>query len=178
MTGGGAMFLQPHGAITYSLYLPETLLSGLSIRQSYEICEAWLIAGLRNLGVDAHHVPINDIACSDGKIGGAAQCRRGGHVLHHTTIAYDMDPGEMLRVLRISREKLSDKKGVSSASKRVSPLKRQTGLERGEIAERLFAFFQTQFGGTLDAITQNEFGLAESKVAAKYGTQDWTFDIN
>lgn len=73
MTGGGSMFLQPHGAITYSLYLPESAVAGLSIRESYEACEAWVIDGLRSLGVDAHHVPINDIACSAGKIGGAAQ---------------------------------------------------------------------------------------------------------
>src|SRR5262245_11972651 len=41
MTGGGAMFLQPHGAITYSISLPETALAGLSLRQSYEVCDAW-----------------------------------------------------------------------------------------------------------------------------------------
>ena len=85
LTGGGAMFLQPHGAITYSLYLPESAVTGLSIRQSYEVCEAWVVRGLRSLGVDAHHVPINDIACSEGKIGGGAGTalvaeRRGGVV--------------------------------------------------------------------------------------------------
>src|SRR5437588_9266394 len=34
MSGGGAMFVQPHGAITYSLYLPEAAVAGLTIRQS------------------------------------------------------------------------------------------------------------------------------------------------
>ena len=74
-------------------------MAGLTIRQSYEVCEAWVVRGLRQLGVDAHHVPINDIACSEGKIGGAAQARRKGVVLHHTTIAYDMDirPGGAFR---------------------------------------------------------------------------------
>jgi lipoate-protein ligase A len=176
MTGGGAMFLQPHGAITYSLYLPEKALAGLSIRQSYEVCEAWVIRGLRELGVDAHHVPINDIACSEGKIGGAAQARRKGVVLHHTTIAYDMDPGEMVRVLRIGREKLKDK-AVASASKRVSPLVRQTGKSRAEIVNLLFHSFKTRFGGTLDELTHEELAAAERLVEHKYGNPAWTHEF-
>jgi lipoate-protein ligase A len=176
MTGGGAMFLQPHGAITYSLYLPEKALAGMSIRQSYEVCEAWVIRGLRDLGVDAHHVPINDIACSEGKIGGAAQARRKGVVLHHTTIAYDMDPGEMVRVLRIGREKLKDK-AVASASKRVSPLVRQTGKPRGEIVEYLFHSFKNRFGGTLDELTHEELATAERLVEHKYGNPAWTHEF-
>lgn len=173
MTGGGAMFLQPHGAITYSLYLPESAVEGLSIRQSYEVCEAWVIRGLRSLGVDAHHVPINDIACSEGKIGGAAQARRRGVVLHHTTMAYDMDPGEMVRVLRIGREKLRDK-AVASAQKRVSPLVRQTGLSREAIVTRLFASFREQFGGTVSELTAGELAAAEQLVQSKYGNAEWT----
>jgi len=173
MTGGGAMLLQPHGAITYSLYLPERAVTGLSIRQSYEVCEAWVIRGLRSFGVDAHHVPINDIACSAGKIGGAAQARRKGVVLHHTTIAYDMDPGEMVKVLRIGREKIRDK-GTASAAKEVSPLVRQTGLSREAIVEHLLKAFQTRFGGRLDMLTANEMIEAEQLVVEKYGTEEWT----
>jgi lipoate-protein ligase A len=173
MTGGGAMFLQPHGAITYSIYLPETALAGLSIRQSYEVCESWVIRGMRHLGVDAHHVPINDIACSEGKIGGAAQARRKGVVLHHTTIAYDMDPGDMVRVLRIGREKLKDK-AVASAAKRVSPLVRQTGKPRAEIVDHLFASFRKRFGGTTDELTAEELTAADRLVESKYGHSAWT----
>jgi lipoate-protein ligase A len=172
MTGGGAMFLQPHGAITYSLYIPESGLAGLTLRQSYEVCEAWVIRGLRSLGVDAHHVPINDIACGAGKIGGAAQARRGGVVLHHTTIAYDMNPGEMVRVLRIGREKLKDK-AVTSAAKRVSPLVHQTGLAREAIVDHLFHAFRSAFGGTLSELSESELRDAETLVAEKYSHPEW-----
>ncbi len=173
MTGGGAMFLQPHGAITYSLYLPEAALAGFSVRASYEVCEAWVIEALRGLGVDAHHVPINDIACSEGKIGGAAQARRGGVVLHHTTIAYDMDPGDMVRVLRIGREKLKGK-GTASAAKSVSPLVRQSGLSRDAVVEGLRAGFVARFGGTSSALTADELAAADALVESKYGAAAWT----
>jgi lipoate---protein ligase len=176
LTGGGAMFLQPHGAITYSLYLPEDAVAGLTIRQSYALCESWIIRGLRELGVDAHHVPINDIACSAGKIGGAAQARRRGVVLHHTTMAYDMNPGEMVRVLRIGREKLKDK-AVASAAKRVSPLVQQTGLSRDAIVAALFAGFQRQFGGTVDTLTADELANACQLVETKYAHKSWTYEM-
>ena len=176
MTGGGAMFLQPHGAVTYSLYLPESAVAGLSVRQSYEVCEAWVVAGLRRLGVDAHHVPINDIACSEGKIGGAAQARRAGVVLHHTTLAYDMDPGDMVRVLRIGREKLRDK-ATASASKRVSPLVRQTGLSREAVAESLLRHFRDTFGGIPDDVHADELAAAEVLVHTKYAAAGWTHEF-
>lgn len=177
MTGGGAMFLQPHGAITYSLYLPEELLKGFSLRQSYQICDSWVIACLNELGVDAFHAPLNDIACSMGKIGGAAQARRQGVVLHHTTIAYDMEAGDMVRVLRIGREKLSDKPAVASAAKRVSPLVRQTGLAREKIVAALQDGFQKRFGGLLDELSSEEMQAAASLVASKYAHPSWTFEI-
>ncbi len=176
MTGGGAMFLQPHGAVTYSLYLPEGAVAGLSVRQSYEVCEAWVIRGLRGLGVDAHHVPINDIACAEGKIGGAAQARRAGVVLHHTTLAYDMDPGDMVRVLRIGREKLRDK-ATASASKRVSPLVRQTGLSREAITAALLRHFRDTFGGSDDAVTAEELTTADDLVGSKYAADGWTHEF-
>ena len=72
----------------------------------------------------------NDIASQYGKIGGAAQRRfpvgSGGAVLHHVTMAYDIDAAKMSRVLNTSREKMSDK-AVKSAVKRVDPMKSQTG---------------------------------------------------
>ena len=74
-------------------------------------------------------MPLNDIASPAGKIAGAAQKRlAGGAVLHHVTMAYDIDADKMLEVLRIGREKMSDK-GIKSANKRVDPLRSQTGPE-------------------------------------------------
>ena len=176
MTGGGAMFVEPHGAITYSLYLPEAAVAGLTIRQSYEVCDAWVVRGLRSLGVDAHHVPVNDIACAAGKIGGAAQARRRGAVLHHATLAFDMDPADMARVLRVGRAKVRDR-GVASAAKVVSPLTRQTRLPREAVVAALTQTFRESFGGSVDRLAPEEWHAAEELAAAKYGTAAWTGDF-
>jgi lipoate-protein ligase A len=172
-TGGGAMFVQPHGAITYSLVLPESAVAGLTIRQSYEACDGWAVRALRDLGVDAHHVPVNDIACSDGKIGGAAQARRRGVVLHHTTLAYDMDPADMARVLRIGRPRLRER-AVASAAKKVSPLALQTERSREEVAALLFEAFRRRYGGTVGELTADELAAADRLAADKYATPGWT----
>lgn len=173
ISGGGAMFIEPEGAITYSIFAPEPIVKGLSFAESYAFFDSWVIEALRELGVDAWYAPLNDIASAGGKIGGAAQARRGGAVLHHTTIAYQMNMPLMLKVLRIGKEKLSDK-GISSADKRVGPLRQQTNLERAVIIDHMVATFRAKTGGTDDLVTLDERANAESLVAARFGTREWT----
>ena len=69
-------------------------------------------------------------------------------MLHHVTMSYDIDADKMLEVLRIGREKLSDK-GTTSAKKRVDPLRRQTGLPREAVIDRMIDSFRGRYG--LDA---------------------------
>jgi lipoate-protein ligase A len=132
-----------------------------------------VIGALNDLGIAATYQPINDITSPAGKIAGAAQKRfAGGAVLHHVTMAYDMDAAKMLEVLRIGREKLSDK-GTTSANKRVDPLRSQTGLERATVIDRMVASFANRYGlidGTIDAATLN---AANDRVTSKFGTDEW-----
>ncbi len=172
ISGGGAMFIEPEGAITYSIYAPEEMVSGMSFPQSYAFFDAWVIDALRELGVDAWYVPLNDITSSGGKIGGAAQARRGGGVLHHTTMAYQMNIPRMLRVLRIGQEKLSDK-GVTSAEKRVGPLRQQTDLDRDVIIHHLIGHFRARFGLQDDEIRDDEMANAKLQAEQRFGTREW-----
>lgn len=174
ITGGGAMFVEPHNAVTYSLYAPEALVKGMSFVDSYAFLDDWVIDGLRSLGVEAEYKPINDISSSQGKIGGAAQTRRGGAVLHHVTMAYDMDPSKMLEVLRIGREKLSDK-GSVSANKRVTPLRRQTELPRQTVIDRLVATFDRRYGLAPSALRDEEREAAEMLAREKFSSDDWLY---
>jgi lipoate-protein ligase A len=176
ISGGGAMFVQPGAAITYSLYLPEAFLQGVSIRESYEALDSWVVETLQQLGIEAWYAPLNDIASAKGKIGGAAQSRRRRVVLHHTTIAYEMDPDEMRRVLRIGRERLSDR-GTPSAAKQVHPLRRQTDLPRTAIVDHLTECFRRRFGLVDGALTTEELAAAERLTHERYATEQWTRDL-
>ncbi len=174
ITGGGAMFQQPTGAITYSLTAPESLVAGMTFSESYAFLDAWVVNGLRAMGVDASYVPLNDISSSTGKIGGAAQARRNGAVLHHTMVACELDTELMAKVLRIGREKLSDK-GITSAAKRVSPLRQQTDLPRDEIVRRLTAPFATQCDLRDEPLHEDEIARAEALAAAQFASDAWTY---
>ncbi|CAA9556131.1 MAG: Lipoate-protein ligase A [uncultured Thermomicrobiales bacterium] len=172
ISGGGAMFVEPAGAITYSIYAPESIVAGMTFPESYAFFDGWVVSALRELGVDAWYAPLNDITSAGGKIGGAAQARRGGAVLHHTTMAYDMNVAQMLRVLRIGKEKLSDK-GVASADKRVGPLRQQTELPRDVIIGHLTGYFGAHYGLTDDVVTSDELAEAERLVDERFGTPGW-----
>jgi lipoate-protein ligase A len=176
MSGGGAMLVQPEMTITYSLYLPAELVEGISIRDSYRFCDSWVVEILRELGADVTYVPLNDISSSQGKVGGAAQARRPGVVLHHTTIAYQMSATDLLRVLRIGREKLSDK-GTPSAAKRVHPLGEQIAMPRDAIVDQLIRGFRERFGGENGTIIDDEYRHADELVAKRYGTDEWTLEL-
>ncbi len=174
ISGGGAMFIEPEGAITYSIYAPESMVKGMSFPESYAFFDAWVLDALRELGVNAWYAPLNDITSDGGKIGGAAQARRGGAVLHHTTMAYQMNTERMARVLRIGKEKLSDK-GVTSAAKRVEPLREQTDLDRDVIIHHLIGYFRARYGLVDDTFTAAEMEDAEQRVIERFGTRDWTW---
>ena len=93
-------------------------------------------------------------------------------MLHHATLSYDMDGQVMTEVLRIGREKLSDK-GTTSAAKRVDPLRSQTGLPREVIIERLIETFTTLYAAEAGHITDEEYAEAEALVASKFATDAW-----
>ena len=180
VTGGGSMFVEPQNTITYSLYAPLGFVRGLDVRNSYRVCDQWLLGALRELGMRVGYQSINDIASTQGKIGGAAQRRypprRGGPgaVLHHVTLAYDIDAVKMSRILIISREKMSDK-AVRSAVKRVDPMRRQTGLPRTRIIEHLERYLLRAIPGAVTAaVPARVIQRARQLAVNRFSQEKWT----
>jgi lipoate-protein ligase A len=173
ISGGGAMFVEPGNTITYSLYAPPSLVEGLSFQDSYAFLDDWVLGALHDLGINAWYQPLNDIASPGGKIAGAAQKRlANGAVLHHVTMAYDIDAAKMTEVLRIGREKLS-MKGTTSAAKRVDPLRSQTGLPREEIIEAMIKSFSNRYGLTETEVTKAESVRTAELIETKFATAEW-----
>lgn len=198
ITGGGAMFVEPGNTITYSLTVPRDFIEGLNSEDAYRLCEAWAIGALRSVGIKAAHAPLNDVVSPAGKIGGAAQRRYPkseagagvpgsvlpgavlpgtelpGAVLHHTTMAYDIDAVAMTQVLRPHQEKLAAH-AVKSAAKRVDPMKSQSGMSRREIMEAM-ARYVHEFVPGLRSYQLPEDVLEEARELAqsKYSNPEWT----
>ena len=172
MSGGGTMLCEPDRTITYSMLLPESMVHGISFRKSYAVLDAWAVEAFRELGVPASYREINDIISPRGKIAGAAQARRRGFVLHHTTIAHSMDVSLLTRVIRIGRANVSER-GVRSAEKEVSPLSMFTTRSCDEVADHMRAHFMRMFDATPSELTHGEIAAAEELVASKYATAAW-----
>jgi lipoate---protein ligase len=174
ISGGGAMFMEAGNCITFSLVVPASLVDGLSFEQSYRFLDDWVIGALAEVGVKASFAGLNDVASPAGKIAGSAQKRlSGGAVLHHMTMAYDIDADKMLEVLRIGREKLSDK-GTTSANKRVDPVRSQTGMAREQVIAAFDAYFRSRYRAVDGELRPAEIARAEQLVAEKFGNPEWT----
>jgi lipoate-protein ligase A len=172
MSGGGTMIVEPGRAITYSLYAPASVVAGLSFVQSFAFLDGWVVECLRGLRVPAGYRPINDLVSPEGKIGGAAQARRRGFVLHHTAIAFAMEPSLVTRLIRLGRPPVSPR-GLRSAEREVSPLDRWLGLDRDQVVRELADCFGRGHPTTTGVVSPGELADARDLAERKYATAEW-----
>ncbi|MDT8323530.1 MAG: biotin/lipoate A/B protein ligase family protein, partial [Bacteroidota bacterium] len=176
ISGGGAMVVEPQRTITYSLIVPESVVEGLSFRQSFAFLDMWVLRALRGMDIPAGYRPINDIISPTAKIGGAAQCRRRRTVLHHVTMAHAIDGAMMWDLLRLEKPKFTDK-SVASAVKKVSPLADFTDLPQSALRDHLAAAFAGMYRCNPSAVTADEWDEVAARVADKFSTQQWRYRV-
>jgi len=175
ITGGGAVYHDERGEITYSLVCPQQMVP-VRILDSYRLICTSLAGGLGVLGIEAHHAGINDIVVNGKKISGSAQTRRYGNVLQHGTILISVDVKKMFSLLKVGPEKISDK-GIASAEERVTSIEREVGsVDERELMEALLKGFQDVMGLSFHegALDTKEREMAE-EVRKKYVSREWNF---
>lgn len=174
ITGGGAVFHDHDGELTYSVVCSEKKVPSEIIESYEKICRG-LVNGFEQLGLEAEHKPVNDVLANGKKISGSAQTRKWGSVLQHGTILIDPDIRKMFELLKVSPEKISDK-FITSVYQRVTSLNRE--LENtpnyDDVREAMAGGFEEEFDielseGTLSA---EEKELAE-ELREKYASRDW-----
>jgi lipoate-protein ligase A len=171
VTGGGAMFAEPGDVITYSMYLPTSMVPE-GIEESYESLNQWVLEGLSAAGLEAHHEPLNDISHPEGKIGGSAQLRSGDAVLHHSTMSYSLDLAAMLKALRIGKEKVSDK-AVKSAEKRVARITDHVEASRRDVIDSLIEALDSTYGTQNASYADETIDRARDLVETKFRREEW-----
>lgn len=178
ITGGGAVFHDSQGEVTYSLVASEEEPTvPKDILQSYQVICSGIVKGLEFLGVDASFQPINDIVVAGKKISGNAQTRRLGVVLQHGTVLVDADLDRMFRLLKVSDAKIRDKM-IASAEKRVTTLTRELSRrpQPADVVEALRRGFEQSLNITLTKgeLTEEESRIAEQLSKEKYSNPEWT----
>ncbi|AJF60974.1 TPA: lipoate--protein ligase family protein [Candidatus Woesearchaeota archaeon] len=172
-TGGGAVYHSHDGEITYSVIGPVGMFPKNIIESYKEIC-GWVVKGLKNIGIDAQFVPINDIVVGNKKISGNAQTRRNNVLLQHGTILYDVDVKRMFTVLKIPDEKIRDKI-IKSVEERVTRVIDYKKVTREDTYNALLKGFTEGKEFSFGELAEEEIKRARQLVEEKYSTREWNF---
>lgn len=170
-TGGGAVYHDKMGEITYSVICPEHFIAK-GITESYHIICDWIVKGLWEMGIESEFKPINDILAGGRKISGNAQTRRGGVLHQHGTVLHDLDVETMFSLLKVSDEKISDK-FLESVRERVTCVKDFREVSQKASYYNILKGFtdgkQWKFGDW----TPQERARAEQLAKERYSTHEW-----
>jgi lipoate-protein ligase A len=172
-TGGGAVYHDYEGELTYSIIAPEERFPS-DVTESYrEIC-GWLIDAFERLGIDATFAPINDVEVDGRKISGNAQTRRDGVLLQHGTVLYDLDPERMFSALQVDAEKISDKM-IEGARDRVCTVRSASDATREDLRAALIESFVADRDYREDGYREDELDRAATLAEERYRSEEWTF---
>lgn len=171
LTGGGAVYHDELGELTYSIIGPENDFPK-DIKKSYQKICSYLIKGLAGIGIKSDFCPINDILADGKKISGNAQTRRSGVLLQHGTILYDVNVDLMFKLLTVDKAKVSDKL-IRSVKKRVTRVKDHSNAGIKELASALEDAFLEDFGCWFDTYSEHELKTAQKLAKEKYSSMGW-----
>ncbi len=174
-TGGGAVYHAAGGEITYSI-IGSVNLFPANILKSYEVICGDIVFALKNLGLEAHFAPINDILVQEQKISGSAQTRRNGILLQHGTVLYQTDIEKIEHLLNVSQEKTSDKL-IKSVKKRVTWIQELCGASLDDLKLALEQSFSRERWIEIGGYTTQEIEQAGKLVKEKYTTNAWNYRL-
>jgi lipoate-protein ligase A len=142
-----------------------------------------VLRALDSLGVDATLGGRNDLVSADGaKISGNAACVRrtpfGERRMHHGTLLFDADVGEMARALTPSAEKLASK-GVKSVRSRVANIRSLSSAlanaDAVSFADKIAVFAAAEFGSNVEDLTKAQKEGISALADAKYRKWEWNW---
>lgn len=185
ITGGGAVYHDQDGEITYSVVVDGKDLgcAGMDLIYAYKAMCGGLIEAAKILGTNAEFNPIDPKQCPNitvkgRKISGSAQSYRRGVLLQHGTFLVDINHEKMFTFLKVPWAKtLPDilevsKKKLTSAKQE---LESQMSIE--EAHQALVRGFERTLRTQLveKELTSYERKLAEKLRRNKVSTEKWNF---
>ena len=182
ITGGGAVYHDYTGEITYSIIAKKENFLPMDIDKTFRILCKGIIVALGDFGLTAehgvHHCP--SIFVEGRKISGNAQTIRKGVVLQHGTILLQYDPELMYSILKVKR--VGNKpKVVSSVYQKVTTLQQESKREydietvKNDLINGYERALQTKFD--MQTLSDDEIEMVTRLVTEKYKTEDWNFKL-
>ncbi|MFX1338782.1 MAG: biotin/lipoate A/B protein ligase family protein [Promethearchaeota archaeon] len=180
ITGGGAVFHDNRGEITYSIICPIKFLEDLNainVLDQFEIITQGIVVGLNNYGLKPKkgviHCPA--IFLDGKKFSGNAQVRKKGHILQHGTILLEIDPELMYSVLK-APEQVGKSRMVRSVRAKCIGIKDQLQhYDEGQFLKALKFGFENTLGIKLERgyFSDYELKTAARLVKEKYSKKEW-----
>jgi len=153
MSGGGTIY-NDEGGLMFTFIVPENK-PEIDFRSFIDP----VIAALGEMGVPAEASGRNDILVDGKKVSGNAQYKTGGMTVHHGTLMYDVDIGEVLRATTPKPYKITSK-SIRSVRERVTNIREHlpagTDMTRDQFRDRLAA----SLAGNSPRLVLNEGDLA------------------
>ncbi|MGD9396707.1 MAG: biotin/lipoate A/B protein ligase family protein [Candidatus Thorarchaeota archaeon] len=179
ITGGGAVFHDYEGEVTYSIIMPKGhRLAPPDVIESYQLLCGGIVKALEHLGIEGEFKPINDVDVGGKKVSGNAMTRRHGCVLQHGTTLLDLDITLMFTILKVPQEKISDKM-IADVKERVTSIRDILGrkVEISELQEALKRGFSDALEIELitEKLSDEEIEKAEQLAKEKYSSKEWNF---
>jgi len=182
ITGGGTVYHDSRGEITYSVVVKEEDLGTKDVYAAYNTISNGLIETARILGINADFNPGDpkncpNIAINGKKISGSAQFHRGGVLLQHGTFLLDVDLDRMFTFLRVPWAKTVEEVVCVAREKHTSiKHERARAVTTEEACEALKSGFEkalcTEFWKE-ESLTAQERKLAEKLRMEKYADKNW-----
>lgn len=184
ISGGGAVYHDCDGEITYSVVVSEKDLGSEDVVGGYHLICNGLVEAAKTLGVradfnlgDPKRCP--NITISERKISGSAQSRKRGVLLQHGSFLLDVDLEKMFTFLRVPwAQTLADVLNI--ARKRLTSIKHEikSPIPTDEAGQALITGFQRALNIQLveGELTSYELNLAEKLRREKFVTESWNIN--
>jgi len=176
ITGGGAVYHDMNGEITYSVVAKIDNISW-DILESYKIICQGIVYAIEEFGLKAEYRPINDVLLNGKKISGSAQARKKQSLLQHGTLMYNTDLNILSNAIKIPREKMLAH-GIKSIRERVTTLSIELGYNPGykRVVKALINGFKKALNIEFERrkLTPMEIMYAK-KLVRKYRSKEWIF---
>lgn len=178
ISGGGAVFHDQYGELTYSIITDQNNITNKSLEGSYYELAEIVLKPLVELGLNIDFAQIHcPSVFSDGKkISGNAQARDKNKILQHGTILVNYNPEIMYSVLK-ARPGTTQQKMVQSVYQNVTTLSKQLSLDL--TPEKVADIIQNNLNSSINVVnsllTENEIKLANNLFLNKYSQDFWNY---
>jgi len=183
ITGGGAVYHDSEGEITYSVIVRREDLGAEDVTAAYNKICSGLIKALELLRVKADFNPGDykncpNIAINGKKISGSAQSLKRGMILQHGTLLMSVNLEKMFTFLRVPWARTCVEL-VNIAERKITSVKNETGSE--VTLQQAYSSLVKGFQQALDVelldgtLTKEEDETARTLSREKFANKDWTF---